>query len=197
VNTTTTTTRTAAAVAARRRQSEDKLARVEKVIGQLRREQARITVRAIAHRASVSPTFLYENPAARALVQAAAADNAARRDRTAAQTHERIEATWRERALNAEDALAQAHKEILTQRQRIGQLMGQLRDVDQMVSGESVQHLVSENASLKQQVRQLSQEHRSLQERLEASRSTNRFAERRIATLEAQLLAPAASRAPT
>ena len=198
---TTTTTRTAAAVAARRRQSEDKLARVEKVIGQLRREQARITVRAIAHRASVSPTFLYENPAARALVQAAAADNAARRDRTAAQTHERIEATWRERALNAEDALAQAHKEILTQRQRIGQrigqLMGQLRDVDQMVSGESVQHLVSENASLKQQVRQLSQEHRSLQERLEASRSTNRFAERRIATLEAQLLAPAASRAPT
>ncbi|HZO64660.1 MAG TPA: DUF6262 family protein [Kribbellaceae bacterium] len=197
MNTTTTTTRTAAAVAARRRQSEDKLARVEKVIGQLRREQARITVRAIAHRASVSPTFLYENPAARALVQAAAADNAARRDRTAAQTHERIEATWRERALNAEDALAQAHKEILTQRQRIGQLMGQLRDVDQMVSGESVQHLVSENASLKQQVRQLSQEHRSLQERLEASRSTNRFAERRIATLEAQLLAPAASRAPT
>jgi chromosome segregation ATPase len=186
----TTPTRTAAAVAARRRQSKDKLARVEKVIGQLRREQARITVRAIAHRAGVSPTFLYENPAARALVQAAAADNAARRDRTAAQTHERIEATWRDRALNAEDALARAHKEILTQRQRIGQLMGQLRDVDQMVSGESVQRLVSENASLKQQVRQLSQEHRSLQERLEASRSTNRFAERRIAALEAQLLDP-------
>ena len=187
----TTTTRTAAAVAARRRQSEDKLARVEKVIGQLRREQARITFRAIAHRAGVSPTFLYENPAARALVHAATADNAARRDRTEAQAHERIEATWRERALNAEDALAQAHKEILTQRQRIGQLMGQLRDVDQTVSGESVQRLVSENASLKQQVRQLSQEHRSLQERLEASRSTNRFAERRIAALEAQLLDPA------
>jgi hypothetical protein len=182
------TTRTAGAVAARRRQSEDKLARVEKVVGQLRREQARITVRAIAHRAGVSPTFLYANPAARALVQAATADNAARRDRTAAQAHERIEATWRERALNAEDALAQAHKEILTQRQRIGQLMGQLRDVDQMVSGESVQRLASENASLKQQVRRLSQEHRSLQERLEASRSTNRFAERRIAALETQLL---------
>jgi chromosome segregation ATPase len=185
-----TITRTAAAVAARRRQSEDKLARVEKVIGQLRREQARVTVRAIAHRARVSPTFLYENPAARALVQAAAADNAARRDRTAAQAHERIEATWRERALNAEDALTRAHKEILSQRQRIGQLMGQLRDVDQMLSGESVQRLASENASLKQQVRQLSQEHRSLQERLEASRSTNRFAERRIAALEAQLLDP-------
>ena len=185
-----TTTRTAAAAAARRRQSEDKLARVEKVIRQLRREQARITVRAIAHRAGVSPTFLYENPAARDLVQAAAADSAAHGDRTAAQTHERIEAAWRERALNAEDALAQAHKEILTQRQRIGQLMGELRDFDQMVPGESVQRLVSENTSLKQQIQQISQEHRSLQERLEASRSTNRFADRRIAALEAQLLDP-------
>lgn len=185
-----TTKRTAAAVAARRRQSEDKLARVENVIGQLRREQARVTVRAIAHRAGVSPTFLYENPVARALVQAAAANHTAHRDRTAAQTHERVEATWRERALNAEAALTQAHKEILAQRQRIGQLMGQLRDFDQMVPGEAVQRLVSENASLKQQVRQLSREHRSLQERLEAARSTNRFAERRVAALEAQLLDP-------
>ena len=149
-----------------------------------------VSVAVIGRRAGVSRTFLYENPAARALVQAASADNAARRDLTAAATHERIEATWRERALNAEDALAQARKEILTQRQRIGQLMGQLRDVDQMVSGESVQRLVSENASLKHQVRQLSQEHRSLQECLEASRSTHRFAERRIAALEAQLLDP-------
>jgi chromosome segregation ATPase len=165
---------------------------VEKVIGQLRREQARVTVRAIARRAGVSPTFLYENPAARALVQAAAANNAAHRDRTTAQTHDRVEATWRERALNAEDALAQARKEILTQRQRIGQLMGHLRDFDQMVPGESVHRLVSENAALKHQVRQLSQEHRSLQERLEACRSTNRFAERRIAALEAQLLDPTA-----
>jgi chromosome segregation ATPase len=185
-----TAARTAAAIAARRRRSEDKLARVEKVIRQLRRERARVVVRAIAHRAGVSPTFLYENPAARALVKAATADNAAHRDRAVAETHERVEATWRERALNAEEALAQAHKEILTQRQRIGQLMGQLRDFDQMVPGDSVQRLVSENASLKQQVRQLSQEHRSLQERLEASRSSNRFAERRIAVLEAQLLDP-------
>lgn len=184
--------RTAAAVAARRQQSADKLGRVKKVIGQLRREQARVVVRAIAHRAGVSPTFLYENPAARALVQAAAADNAAHRDRAAAATHEQVEATWRERALNAEEALTLAHKEILTQRQRIGQLMGQLRDLDQMVPGESVQRLVSENTSLKQQVRQLSQEHRSLQERLEAARSSNRFAERRIAALEAQLLDPSA-----
>ena len=185
-----TTVRTTAAVAARRRQSQEKLARVEKVIGQLRREQARVVVRAIAHRAGVSPTFLYENPAARALVQAAAADNSAHRDHAAAQTHDRVEATWRERALNAEQALTRAHTEILTQRQRIAQLMGQLRDLDQTVPGESLQRLADENASFKQQVRQLSQEHRSLQERLEASRSSNRFAERRIAALEAQLLDP-------
>jgi hypothetical protein len=38
------------------------------------------------------------------------------------------EAAWRERALNAEDALKAAHAEILTQRTRIGELLGQIRD---------------------------------------------------------------------
>jgi chromosome segregation ATPase len=187
---TSTASQTAAAIAARRHQTGQKLTRVEKAISQLGREHARITVRAIALRADVSSTFLYENQTARTLVQAAAAANAANRDHSAQETHDRVESTWRERALNAEDALTQTQKEVLTQRQRIGELMGQLRDFDQMVPGESVQRLVSENTSLKQQVRQLSQEHRSLQERLEAARSSNRFTERRIAALEAQLLDP-------
>jgi uncharacterized protein YlxW (UPF0749 family) len=185
-----TSSQTAAAIAARRHQTGQKLGRVEKAISQLGREHARITVRGIALRADVSSTFLYENQAARTLVQAAAAANAASRDRTAQETHDRVDSIWRERALNAEDALTRTQKEVLTQRQRIGELMGQLRDFDQMVPGESVQRLVNENTSLKQQVRQLSQEHRSLQERLEAARSSNRFAERRIAALEAQLLDP-------
>lgn len=66
--------------------------------------------------------------------------------------------------------------------------MGQLRDFEQMVPGESVQALVSENSALKQRVRQLTQEHRTLQERLEGARSNNRFAEKCIADLEAQLV---------
>lgn len=60
---------TAAAIAARRQQTQDKLTRVEKAIAQLRRERGRLAVRAIAERADVSLTFLYENPDARALVQ--------------------------------------------------------------------------------------------------------------------------------
>ncbi|MCF1512743.1 DUF6262 family protein [Streptomyces glomeratus] len=134
---------TAAALAARQEQTRQKIAQVETAIAQLRRGRGRLTVRAIAARAGVSATFLYENSQARARVQAAIADSRSRHDQSAVETHERIEATWRERALNAEAELTRAQKEILTQRQRIGELMGRLRDLDQTVPGESIQALVS------------------------------------------------------
>ncbi|MGW1091099.1 DUF6262 family protein [Streptomyces sp. NPDC002596] len=185
---TSTPTATAAAIAARRRQTQDKLTRVEKAIRQLRRERGRLTVWAVAERATVSATFLYENTDARSLVQHAVADHCNRHDHEAQQEYERIEASWRERALNAEEELSRAQKEIFTQRQRIGELMGQIRDVEQMVPGESVQQLVTETTSLKHRVQQLGQEHRTLQERLEGARSNLRFADKRIADLEAQLL---------
>ncbi|MCY0950476.1 DUF6262 family protein [Streptomyces sp. H27-S2] len=185
---TSTPPQTAAAIAARRRQTGQKLTQVEKAIAQLRRETSKITVRAIAARAQVSPTFLYENRDAQSLVREAVAASTRRRDQTDQDTHDRIEASWRERALNAEEELSRTQKEILVQRQRIGELMGQLRDFEQMVPGESVQRLVTENTSLKHRVRQLAQEHRTLQERLEGARSNNRFAEKRIADLEAQLV---------
>ncbi|GAB2992034.1 hypothetical protein GCM10023080_067330 [Streptomyces pseudoechinosporeus] len=99
-----------------------------------------------------------------------------------------IEASWRERALNAEAELTRTQKEVFSQRQRIGELMGQLRDFDQMVPGESVQALTTENTTLKRRVHQLTQEHRKLQERLEGARTNLRFADKRIADLEAQIL---------
>ncbi|WP_031487811.1 DUF6262 family protein [Streptomyces bicolor] len=178
---------TAAATAARR-QTQDKLVRVEKAIGQLRRARGRLAVRAIAQRAGVSATFLYENTDARSLVQAAVTDSKSRHDRVAQDEHERIEASWRERALNAEEELTRTQKEIVAQRQRIGELMGQLRDFEQMVPGESVQQLATENTTLKRRVHQLAQEHRALQERLEGARSNLRFADKRIADLEAQIV---------
>ncbi|MFD5321421.1 DUF6262 family protein [Streptomyces sp. NPDC127098] len=179
---------TAAATATRRRQTQDKLVRVEKAIGQLRRERGRLAVRAIAQRADVSATFLYENADARSLVQAAVTDSKSRHDRVTQDEHEHIEASWRERALNAEEQLSRFQDEILAQRQQIGDLMGQLRDFDQMVPGESVQRLTTENTTLKRRVQQLTKEHRALQERLEGARSNLRFADKRIADLEAQLL---------
>jgi chromosome segregation ATPase len=187
----------AAAIAARQEQTRQKIAQVETAIAQLRRERGRLTVRAIAARAGVSATFLYENSQARTRVQAAIADSRSRHDQSAVETHERIEATWRERALNAEAELTRAQKEIFAQRQRIGELMGRLRDLDQTVPGESVQALVSENTSLKHRVQQLTREHRLLQERLEGSRSNLRFADKRIADLEAQLLETAAAASDT
>jgi hypothetical protein len=179
---------TAKAIAARRQQTERKLTRVEKSINQIRRERGRVTVRAIAQRAEVSTTFLYENPAARALVQAAAEAAADRLDHNTRDQHDGVEATWRERALNAEAELTRTQKEVLTQRQRIAALMGQIRDFDQMVPGESVQRLVTQNTSLKTTIRQLTAEHRELQERLEGARSNNRFLNKRVADLETQLI---------
>ncbi|MCX4844200.1 hypothetical protein [Streptomyces sp. NBC_00893] len=46
----------------------------------------------------------------------------------------------------------------------------------------------TENTTLKRRVQQLTGEHRKLQERLEGARSNLRFANRRIADLEAQIL---------
>lgn len=177
-----------AATAARQRQTHNKLTQVEKAVGQLRRERGRLTVRAIAARADVSTTFLYENPKARTLVQHAITASQSRHDRRSTEVHDRVEATWRERALNAEEGLTQAQKEIRTQRHRIGELMGQLRDAEQTAPGESIQKIVTENTTLKRRIHQLTQDHRSLQERLEGARSNLRFTEKRIADLEAEIL---------
>lgn len=136
----------------------------------------------------MSATFLYENTDARTLVKSAVADSRSRHDQLGQEQHDQIEASWRERALNAEAELTRTQKEVFAQRQRIGDLMGQLRDFDQMVPGESVQQLTTENTTLKHRVHQLTQEHRKLQERLEGARSNLRFAEKRIADLEAQLI---------
>jgi hypothetical protein len=124
-------------------------------IAQLRRDRSRLTIRAIVDRADVSSTFLYENPDARALVQNAVTDGLSRRAAADQTDHEQVAATWRERALNAEAEHTRAQKEVLVQRERIGEFMGQIRDFDQMVPGESVQHLISENTTLRHRVQQL------------------------------------------
>ncbi|MET8331757.1 DUF6262 family protein [Streptomyces sp. NPDC005181] len=57
--------RTAAALAARRQRTEAALQRVREAVARLRREKARVSVAAVARRADVSRTFLYDNPEAR------------------------------------------------------------------------------------------------------------------------------------
>lgn len=182
--------RTAAALAARRRRTEAALERVHQAITRLRREKAQVTTAAVARRADVSRTFLYDNAEARAAVAAAMTQAGDRRTQTLAEQDDEREASWRERALNAEEALKTAHAEILTQRTRIGELLGQIRDLQAEWTEESVQRITTENTTLKQRVRQLTADNRTLDERLKAARSNLRFQDRRLAELEARITEP-------
>ncbi|MFJ6796816.1 DUF6262 family protein [Streptomyces sp. NPDC091268] len=182
--------RTAAALAARRRGTDAALVPVRDAITRLRREKTQVSVAAVARRANVSRTFLYDHPEARATIAAAMTETGERRAQLLADQDQEGEATWRERALNAEDALKAAHAEILAQRTRIGELLGQVRDLESEWTQGAVQRIITENTTLKQRVRQLTADNRTLDERLKAARSNLRFQDRRVADLEAQLLDP-------
>ena len=132
-------------------------------------------------------TFLYTNPDAKTAVAEAIREAGDQRSRLLAEADDSREATWRERALNAEDALKAAHAEILAQRTRIGELLGRIRDLEAEWTQDAVQRITTENTTLKQRVRQLTTDNRTLDERLKAARSNLRFQDRRIADLEARL----------
>ncbi|QCX82399.1 hypothetical protein C9F11_44105 (plasmid) [Streptomyces sp. YIM 121038] len=182
--------RTAAALAARRRRADSAVQRVHDALARLRREKAQISVAAIARRAGVSRTFLYNKPEARTAISAAMAQAGEHRAQFLADQDDERESTWRERALNAEDALKAAHTEIVTQRARIGELLGEIRDLETTWTEEAVQRITSENTTLKQRLRQITAENRTLDERLKAARSNLRFQDRRVADLEARVAAP-------
>lgn len=99
-----------------------------------------------------------------------------------------MEASWRERALNAEDALRQSVAEIQAQRRHIGELMGRIRDLELDLPADAVQRLTTENTTLKQQLRTLTADHHTLTNRLTAARDNNRSLDRKVAELEALLL---------
>ncbi len=185
--------RPAAAVAARRHSTQAALGRVHDALTRMRREKTPVTVASVGRRAGVSRTFLYSNPQARAALASAMADTQARQAQDLASRDTEQEATWRERALNAEDALKTAHTEILQQRARIGELLGQVRDLEAEWTQEAIQRITTENTTLKQRVRQFATDNRTLDERLKAARSNMRFQDRRIADLEARLAEPAST----
>lgn len=185
--------RTAAALAARRRDTQAALDRVHQAITRLRRDKTPVTVAAVARRADVSRTFLYTNSDAKTAVAKAIRETAAQRDRLQDQQDDAGEASWRERALNAEHALKTAHHEIMTQRTRIGELLGRIRDLEAEWTQDAIHRVTTENTTLTQHVRQLTADNRTLDERLNAARSNLRFQDRRIADLEARLADPSAA----
>jgi hypothetical protein len=121
--------RTLAANQARQQGTRLKLHLIEEALSQMRRERTPITYPAVARRAGVSRTFLYQNPDARNLMTTAITATDDGRRRAQARQDEQAEAAWRQRALNAEDALKAAYAEIGIQRQRIAILMGQVREL--------------------------------------------------------------------
>ncbi|MEV7099483.1 hypothetical protein AB0M80_42325 [Amycolatopsis sp. NPDC051045] len=155
--------------------------------------QAEANALSWADRAIESRTFLLVRATrivARCAVAAAIADTDQRRGQALADLDDQREATWRERALNAEDALKTANAEILNQRSRIGELLGQIRDLQAEWTEEAIQRITTENTTLKQRVRQLTADNRTPEERLTAARSNLRFQDRRVADLEAKLADP-------
>jgi chromosome segregation ATPase len=181
--------RTAAALAARRKRVEAGLLTIEGTLDHMLRSRTPITFMAVARQAGVSRTFLYENTRARSLVEGAMSQAAGRRIEDRQNEDDALEAAWQERARNAEDALKAAHKEILAQRNQIGELLGQVRDLQTQWTEEDLLRVVNDNNSLNKQVRLLTNESTELQRKLTPARDNVRFADKRIAPLEAEYAA--------
>ncbi|MDX3184828.1 hypothetical protein PV334_26695, partial [Streptomyces sp. ME02-7008A-1] len=73
---------------------------------------------------------------------------------------------------------------------RIGELIGQICDLRAEWTEEAIQRITAENTNLKQRVRQLTTDTRTLDERLKAARSNLRFQDRHVADLEARIADP-------
>ncbi|MEV5985097.1 DUF6262 family protein [Streptomyces sp. NPDC052051] len=179
--------RTARALEARRQKTEASLERIKDTLDDLMKSKTPISMATVARRADVSRTFLYEHEDARTLVTEAISRAAGRRIQDRQAEQDALEASWRERALNAEDALKTTHTEILNQREQIADLLGQLRDLQTQWTEEDIVRLTTENINLKKRARQLTAENKTLSERLAAARDNVRFADKRIADLEVQI----------
>jgi hypothetical protein len=179
--------RTEAAIQARRNSTEQMLHRVRDALRQMRRDHIPVQTAMVARRAEVSRTFLYQNEHARKLLADAAADYPAAAA-AASRRHDADQAgPWKDRALNAEDALKTAYAEISKQRDQIGKLLGRIRDLEIDLPADAVERITIENRTLRQENRQLITDNQQLTERLKAARENNRFLDTRIARLEADL----------
>ncbi|MVO90620.1 hypothetical protein GPA10_39200 [Streptomyces sp. p1417] len=164
------------------------LQRLQTAMETMARDHTPITIAALARTARVSRTFLYQNQQARALVEQVTRTSSTHPGLSNSRScRQPTQPAWTERALNAEEALAQAQREILSQRTRIAALLGKIRDLEHDLPEGSLQRIVTENTSLKQQARQLTQDNQRLQDRLASARQNNRFLDKRVADLEAQL----------
>jgi chromosome segregation ATPase len=159
------------AIDARRRAAAAKVTAVEKAVKTLGRTGAPITRAGVAQLAGVSRSFTYENDKARAMITDAQTRTQARvTDRVETMTAQQ-EASWRERALNAEDQIRTLHSELTTQRRLVADLMGQLRQPDGTWVQDDRNRLRETNEHLIAERDQLAKDRNELQRRLAGARA--------------------------
>ncbi|MFH8573009.1 hypothetical protein [Streptomyces sp. NPDC017993] len=188
--------RTAQALDARRQKTAASLVRIRTTVDKLAASGGTTTMAVVARQADASRTFLYEHPEARRLVTDTAAQARGLTVDAEEAQHQMIEASWRERALNTEDALKAALAEIANQRKRIAELLGQIAELQLDWTDADVVRVTTANVALRREIRALTNDNERLSKRLTAARDNARFPDRRIAALEAtiaeQLMAPPA-----
>jgi hypothetical protein len=169
------------AIAARRRAAGAETAQVEKAVKALARTGAPISCAGVARLAGVSRSFVYENDQARAVVTAAQArTQAGVAGRIPAATAQQ-EASWRERALNAEQRARDLQHELTAQRRLTAGLLGQLRQPNGTWLADERNRLQAENGQLLAERNQLARERNDLHRKLDAARANlARLTERRV-----------------
>lgn len=172
------------AIAARRRAAEAKAAAVGKAVTSLARSGAPLTSAAIARLAGVSRSFIYENDQARAHVTAAQARTQIRAAGAIPAATAQQEASWRERALNAEQRVRDLQHDLTAQRRLTAGFLGQLRQPDGTWLADERTRLQEENQRLLTDRSQLARERNDLHRKLEAARaSLARLTEQRVTQL--------------
>jgi uncharacterized protein DUF6262 len=159
------------AIDARKRSAAAKVAAVRKTVTVLGRTGVPITRAGVAQIAGVSRSFTYENDAANSIIAEAQTRTQARADGRIETRTTQEEASWRERALNAEDEIRKLRRELATQRQIVGDLLGQLREPDGTWIEHDRNRLRQENEHFLSERNQLLRERTELQRRLDGARA--------------------------
>jgi len=160
------------------------VAAVGKAVKALGRTGAPVTRVGVAQLAGVSRSFTYENDAANSIIAEAQTRAQAHAEGHIEKSTAQDEASWRERALNADDEIRALRRELGTQRRTVGDLFGQLREPDGTWIEHDRNRLRQENDHLLSERNQLLRERNELQQRLDGARANIlRLHERRVQEL--------------
>jgi small-conductance mechanosensitive channel len=161
----------AKAIDARRRDAAAKVTAVRKAINTVGRTGVAITRADIARLAGVSRSFTYQNQTAHTLIASAQARSRTQQSARVETITAQQEASWRERALNAEDQIRTLGRELGKHRQLVADLMGQLRDPDGTWLEQDRNRLRDENERLLTQRNQLLADQSELHRKLAGARA--------------------------